>query len=253
VALQPVPEGAVFLAGAGHHGDEPATPAGDVPHRLSGAQLAVRDVEEVDPAQQRDQTVPGRDVRRVIDGVAVGQAVGDRDGPVRADGEDPDQLLEVGSVVLRVPLGDHRGWLAGTRGAVGVAVAALHADRRRVVVQPGGVDTELADRGEHDRGQQAGPVSIEQRVQRPADPIIVDGRDFDLGQAQQRRVIAGCPLAQRVERFAAQHQVRDHQPDRGRGCQLGPAVDLVQGVVQQPRQAEAVQDVVHDRHAAQRV
>ena len=41
-----------------------------------------------DPGQQSDQAAPGRDVRRVVDGVAISQAVGDRDGAVGADGEE---------------------------------------------------------------------------------------------------------------------------------------------------------------------
>ena len=105
---QPVPERGVFLAGARHHGDEPATAAGDVAHRLAGAQFAVRDVEKIYPAGQRDQTVPGRDVRRVIGGIATREAVGDRHGPIGTDREDPDQLLQIRSVVLGVPVGDHR-------------------------------------------------------------------------------------------------------------------------------------------------
>ncbi len=93
-----MPERGVFLAGAGHHGDEPAATAGDVRHRLAGAQLAVRDVEEINPAGQCDKAVPGRDVRRVIDGVATREAVGDRDGTIGADREDPNQLLEARAV-----------------------------------------------------------------------------------------------------------------------------------------------------------
>jgi len=58
VGLQVPPERAVLGAGAGHDGDEPATATLDVAHRGPGAQLGVRDVEEVGAAQQPDQAVP---------------------------------------------------------------------------------------------------------------------------------------------------------------------------------------------------
>ena len=221
-------------------------------HGLAGAQLAVRDVEEINPASQCDKAVPGRDVRRVIDGGATREAVGDRDGPIGADGEDPDQLLEVGAVVLGVPVSDDRGRLSPTPGAVGAAVGTVHADRRPVVVQLGGAHRELADRAEHDRGQQVGPVSIEQSVQCPTDPVVVHCSDLGLRHGEQCRVESGSPLTQRIQRFTAQNQVGDHQPDRGGRRQLGPAIDLTQGLVQQGGQAQAVQDVIHDRETTQR-
>ncbi|MGB8021216.1 MAG: hypothetical protein WCF04_08320 [Candidatus Nanopelagicales bacterium] len=161
---------------------------------------------------------------RVVAGVAVGEAVGQRHRSVGADREDPHQLLQVGPVVLGVPVGDRDGGLSGTLRAVRVAVVAVQRHGCGVVVKSARVDVELADRAEHDRGQQAGPVGVEQRLQRPAHPVVVDHRHVSCGQPEQRRVVAGGPLAQDVERFPAQHQVRDHQPDRVRGGQLQPGV-----------------------------
>ena len=82
-------------------------------------------------------------------------------------------------------------------------------------MQLAGVHRELTDRAEHDRGQQAGPVGVEQRLQGPADPVVVEPVDLGFGQPQQARVLAGGPLAQGVQGFAAQYQVGHHDPDRG--------------------------------------
>jgi hypothetical protein len=136
--------------------------------------IASRDVEEVDPPQHRHQLIPGRDVGGVVGGVAVGEPVGDRDRPVGGHREDPHQLLEVGAVVLGVPEGDHRGGFAAARSAGRVSVDPGHADRGGVVVQLGRVYPELGDHLEHELGEQAGPVGVEQPLQRPTHPIIVD-------------------------------------------------------------------------------
>ena len=161
-------------AGAGQHGDEPAAGGGDVAHRLARAQLGVCDVEEVGAAQQRHQPVPGRDVGGVVGGVAVGEPVGDGHRPVGGHGQDPHQLLEVGAVVLGVPESDLRGGFAPARGPVGVPVDPGHGDRGGVVVQFGGVDVELGDHPEDQLGEQAGPVGVEQPLQCPAHPVVVD-------------------------------------------------------------------------------
>ena len=91
-------------------------------------------------------------------------------------------------------------------------------------MQLAGVDVELADCAQHDRGQQAGPVGVEQRLQRPPDPVVVEHTHLGDAQPEQRRVVAGGPLAQPIERLAAQHQVGHHQPDRDRRRQLDPGV-----------------------------
>jgi len=251
VGLQVLAERAVLSAGPGHDGDEPATTAVEVAHRGPGAQLGVRHVEEVGPAQQPDQAVPGRHVGRVIDGVAVREPVGQRDRTVGADRQDPDQLLEVRSVILGVPERDHRGRLTAPAGADRVAVDAMHRDRRGVVVELAGVDGELADRAEHHRGQQAGPVGVEQRLQGPPDPVIVEPADLLGGQPEQRRVVTGGPLAQAVERLTAQHQVRHDQPDRGRRAHLHPGIAVRQRRCQQSGEPEPVGHRVDDRQPTQ--
>ena len=154
-------------------------------------------------------------------------------------------MLEVRAVVLGVPERDHRGGFAAALGADRAGVGAVHRDRRGVVVQLVGVDAELADRPEHDRGQQAGPVGVEQRFQCPPDPVVVEHPEILGAEPEQRRVVTGGPLAQAVERFPAQHQVRDHQPDRDRWRELEAGV-----VVGQPdpprREVSGAVQLCHD-------
>ncbi len=92
-------EGGVFTAGAGNQGDEPAAALVDIRHVLGSGQLAVGDVEEVVSPGQLAQQVPGGDVGAVVGGVATLDPEVHRHGTVATDGEDVEQLLEVGAVI----------------------------------------------------------------------------------------------------------------------------------------------------------
>ena len=99
-------EGGVLAAGAGQDAEEPAAVLMDVGHVLGGGQLAVGDVEEVAAAGQLAEQVPGGAVGAVVGGVAALDPELHRHGAVAGDGEDVEQLLEVGAVVLVVAPGD---------------------------------------------------------------------------------------------------------------------------------------------------
>src|SRR5439155_25315003 len=95
-------EGRVLAPGAWQDGEEPAAVLMDVGHVLGGGQLAVGDVEEVAAAGQLTEDLPGADMGAVVGGVAALDAEVHRHGAVARDGEDVEQLLEVGAMVLVV-------------------------------------------------------------------------------------------------------------------------------------------------------
>src|SRR6266508_5228800 len=99
VVLDPVGESGHFAPVGGQDGDEPAAVGIDVGHRVGRGELAVGHVQEVGPAEQGDELVPGGQVGDVVVGVARLDPVGDRHRPVGGDGEDPHQLAQVGAVV----------------------------------------------------------------------------------------------------------------------------------------------------------
>jgi hypothetical protein len=177
VGVRPVAQEAVLTARSGKHGHEPAAAVIDVGHLLARAQLAVGDVEEVGATDDLAQLVPRGDVRLIVGRVAVGQAVRDRDRAVGADGQDPQQLLEIAAVILVVTVRRGGGRFARPLMTVGVVVGAAQRDRRRVVVQLRAVDIELGDHAEHQLGQKRSAVSVKQPVKRAADAIVVEQRD----------------------------------------------------------------------------
>ena len=99
---------------ARQHGDEPAAAAVDVAHRLLRGGLAVRHIQEVAAPGQLAQRIPGRDVGRVVIGVAVCQPAGHRDGMVPRHCQDEHQLLQVRPVIFRVPPRDRRRGVPAT-------------------------------------------------------------------------------------------------------------------------------------------
>ena len=96
----------VFAAGPRQHGDEPALALVQVGHVLAGGQLAVGHVEEVAPAGQLAEQVPGVAVRLVVHHVAACGPEVQRHAAVGGDREDEQELLQVGTMVLVVAEGD---------------------------------------------------------------------------------------------------------------------------------------------------
>ena len=107
-AARPRAEGGVLAPGAGEHGEEPAAVLVDVGHVLGGGELAVGDVEEVAAPGEFAEEVPGLAVRAVVGGVAACDAEVHGHGAVAGDGEDVQELFQVGAVVLVVAPGDGR-------------------------------------------------------------------------------------------------------------------------------------------------
>jgi hypothetical protein len=90
----------------------------------------------------------------IVGGVAVVELTVDGDGPIAADGDAVEQLLEVRAVVLVVAEGNARrpvGLLAGRL----CGVDAAEGDGGGVLVQFGQVDGELPNGVDDQGGQQA--------------------------------------------------------------------------------------------------
>src|ERR1700677_60684 len=100
MGLEPFAEPGVLAPGFGQNGQEPTVAACDVLHVLRGAQLGVGHVEEISPARHPAERVPGANVRLVVAGVAIINAAPDRYGSIRRRSQNPQQLLEIGTVIL---------------------------------------------------------------------------------------------------------------------------------------------------------
>jgi hypothetical protein len=251
VCLRPLADLRILGAGARQDAEEPPVVGVDVAHLLAGGELAVGDVEKPGAADQLDEPVPGGDVGLIIVGVAVQQAVRERDGPVGWDRQRQHELLQVGAMVLGVPQCRRDGRLAGTRTTVRRRVVAVHRDRRRVIVQLRAVDLKLLDHAEHQLRQQRRAVSIEQLVQCAPDAVVVEQGALARGEAQQPGVIALGPLRQAVERLARDAQVGHQHPDRHRRAQHHALIARWQVALQQPPQSDPRKEVVDDRQRPQ--
>jgi hypothetical protein len=92
-------------------------------------------------------------------------------------------------------------------------------------VQLGAVEVEVADDAEDGLGHEAGPVGVEEAVERASHPVVVERGGVFGGQPEQGGLVGGGPLSERVERPVGHDEVAHHQPDhRCRGKAQAPVV-----------------------------
>ncbi len=78
----------------------------DIGHIFGGGQLAVGHVKEIVAASQLAEQIPGGAVRAVVGSVATLDSELNGHGTVTRHGEDIEELLEVGAMVLVMSPGD---------------------------------------------------------------------------------------------------------------------------------------------------
>ncbi len=241
-------EGGVLAAGAGQDAEEPPAVAMDVGHILGGGQLAVGDVEEITPAGELAQEIPGVAMRAVVGGVTTLDAELHRHGAVAGDREDVQQLLEVGAMVLVVSPGGGRPQPA-PQGSLLIRglVIAVEGDGGRVVVQLVEIDSELADGMDDDGQGERGDVGVEEAVEAAADTIVIERGELVGGQAEEFGDVAGGPLAEAVEGLAGDEEVLEQQQQPGGGGDARAAVLAREMVAEDRFESESVAESIEER------
>ena len=116
---------------------------------------------------------------QIVGGVAALGLKIDRDPAVLGDGEDEEELLEVGPVVLVVAPGDREpGLILAFLLLVRILVVAVEGDGGGVVVQLVESDRELADGVGGDGQGEGAAVVLEEPVETASDAIVVEGDDL---------------------------------------------------------------------------
>ncbi len=253
VRLEPGLEEPIFLAGAREHREEAAAVLVDVLEGLARAELAVGDIEEVRRAHQRAEHLPGLAVGGAVLRIAIGHLDVDGHGAVGAHRKDPEELFEIGPVVLVVAERHDQRGPAPDQAAAGLGVLAVERQARRVVVQLLQRDLELLDHVDHHGGHQGGRVGVEEPIQGPSDAIVVEKGDLLGAQPQEGGGPPARPFAEPVERHAGQNEVaREDAEGRTRG-QLRAGVGGRELPLEEVVEPEALQDVVHEGQAAEGV
>ena len=179
-----------------------------VGHVRDGGQLAIGHVEKVPSPGEPAEQVPGGAMGLVVDHIAALGLKIDRHSTVLGDGEDEEQLLQIGPVVLVMSPGDRQPCLSAARQFLtGVGVLAEESHSRRIIVQFVQVHIELGDGVGRDRQGKRTTVALEQPVQATAHAIVVERTDLAGRKPQQVRIVLCRPLAHAVERLAAEQQV----------------------------------------------
>lgn len=248
-ALEPLAQGGVLAPRPRDHGDQAPAAPGDVVHRLGVAELGVRDVEEVGPAGELDESVPGLLVGPRVALVSRLGAEHAGDGAVARRREDDEELLEVGAVVLREAEGDRRGAAAADHPPLGAEVLSDEAHGGRVGVELVERDLERPRRGHERLGQEGAAVGIEEMVESAPDPVVAEGVELLCGESEKRRVEGGDRLVLAVDGLALDDEGAQERGERLGVGELAAAVGgdeaLEEGV-----EADAGDDVVDDRERA---
>ncbi len=176
----------------------------------------------------------------------------DRHGAVAGDGEDEEQLLEVGAMILVMPPGDGRRRLAAASRLLGrLLVGTVEGHGRGVVVEFVEFDGEFADGVGDDRQGQRGDVGVEESIEAASDAVVVEVDQFVLGEAQPVGDEACGPLADTVERLAGNKQVFQQQEQSGGGGDLGARVFRGQVDVEELLESEPPEDRFEHGQGAQ--
>ena len=108
----------------------------------------------------------------------------------------------------------------------------------------GAVDAKGAHRVEHQAGEEAGAIRIEEALEATPDTVVVDQADLVGLEPEHVRVVASRPLVHRVQRLMGEGQIADHDADRLGRCEAHPAIGCGHVLVEQPDEAETGEKVV---------
>ena len=171
---------------------------------LSVDQLAVRhDGHLVRPGHELGETTELVAVRDMVGGVPRRHPHGQRHpgGPMQGHAE--EELLEIGAVVLRVPVSGHRA-------VVLVQVLPVHRDGRMVEVDGDRSRFEVVQELEDDVGQQRVRAGLVDVVERAPEAVVVEPAGLDAVAEEQLNVDMLKPSVHSPEPNASGHDVEDH-------------------------------------------
>jgi hypothetical protein len=127
-----------------------------------------------------------------------------------------------------------------------MGVVAVEGERRRVVVQLREVQIELTDHTQDSVGDQGRPVGVEEPVEHPGHPVVVQGTGVVRPETEYDRVEWGRPLRQGVDGAVADHEVAHDDTDHRRRGQAQPGVVVRKDSLETPGHLHARQEVVDD-------
>ncbi|MCZ7559321.1 MAG: hypothetical protein M5U30_04100 [Burkholderiaceae bacterium] len=181
-----------------------------------------------------------------IGDVAAGAPKVHRHAIVAVDGQDEQQLLQIGPVVFAVAVGDRRCPTSANAASRGCAVLPAKGDRSRVVVQPIEAHAEASRKRDDDLGQQCRPVHVEQALERPSDAVVGEVRQVGGAQAEQAAGERHRGLLLAVDRLAldddrAQQHAQRLRVRNGGAVRARIAIDVL---LEDLEHAAAIEEVV---------
>jgi len=91
-------------------------------------------------------------------------------------------------------------------------------------VHLGAVDAKGAHRVEHQAGEKAGAIRVEEALEATPDAVVVDQADLVRAESEHGGVELGRPLVHRVQRLMGEREVADHDADCLGRCEAHAAI-----------------------------
>ncbi len=115
----------------------------------------------------------------------------------------------------------------------------------------GEVDGELGDGAEDELGEQGGAVGVEEAIQCPSNPIVVEQRRFICDEPELVGVEWGGPFAEGVDGFAVEHEVAHQHPEGEAGSEAQAPVVVRDVALEELGEAEPLEEVVDQGEGAE--
>ena len=198
-----------FATGSWQHTQKRAMLTGDELHVSTAGQFGVTHVPEVRVAHELTQVLPGFLMHFIIRGVARVEMEMDGGRVIGTNDKRPNELFEIGAVVLVVAKGDVRCRIVrrGTR------TVTKEGNGRGVLVELRHINVKGADDMQDDGGKQGSLRSLEQEIEVTANAIVVEERKIGGLQAKAARDKGAKPLGNGIQRLTRQEDVANENEE----------------------------------------
>ena len=113
------------------------------------------------------------------------------------------------------------------------------------------VDIERLDHPDHQLGEQAGPIGVEQASETACNSVIVECPNVISTQTKQLWSKWCCPFANAIDRLTMKHKISHHDTDHDCWVETQPLIIGGHVMIQEFFKVDQIQEMVDQGHGAE--